>query len=52
HTFTHFHLHLQVMVAHVGPDTPAHGGSFVPKSEFRPADLPTVMRKIWDATQS
>ncbi len=45
HTFTHFHLVLRLRTAQVPPDaTPARGG-FVASGAFRPADLPTVMRK-------
>lgn len=46
HTFTHFHLHLRVMVAR------ADGAGFTPRDSFVPAALPTVMRKVWDAAQS
>ncbi|MCT2540997.1 A/G-specific adenine glycosylase [Sedimentimonas flavescens] len=46
HTFTHFHLRLRVMVAR------AEGEGFTPRAAFRPADLPTLMRKVWDAAQS
>ncbi|WP_299297384.1 A/G-specific adenine glycosylase [uncultured Tateyamaria sp.] len=49
HTFTHFHLILDVMMATVGDITPPHG-AFVPKAQFRPSDLPTVMRKAFDLT--
>jgi A/G-specific adenine glycosylase len=46
HTFTHFHLILRVMVAEVsGPVT---RGEWLDRAAFRPADLPTVMRKAWD----
>jgi A/G-specific adenine glycosylase len=46
HTFTHFHLILRVMVAEVsGPIT---RGEWLARAAFRPADLPTVMRKAWD----
>jgi A/G-specific adenine glycosylase len=48
HTFTHFHLVLTVMVAEVAPDARARRGAFHPHSDFRPADLPTVMRKAYD----
>ncbi|MEO0401196.1 MAG: A/G-specific adenine glycosylase [Pseudomonadota bacterium] len=59
HTFTHFHLLLDVMVAQVdtvgaidamdGEDgsTPIRG-TFLPRAQFRPSDLPTVMRKAYD----
>jgi A/G-specific adenine glycosylase len=48
HTFTHFHLILKVMRADVGPRARPATGSFVESSGFRPADLPTVMRKAYD----
>ncbi|OOY04060.1 A/G-specific adenine glycosylase [Thioclava sp. F28-4] len=46
HTFTHFHLILQVHVTR----TEAH--AMTPRADFRPGDLPTLMRKVWDAAQS
>jgi A/G-specific adenine glycosylase len=46
HTFTHFHLILQVMVAPVAG--PLSRGEWLPRAGFRPSDLPTVMRKAWD----
>ena len=49
HTFTHFHLVLRVMVAEVGDNVPPSAGSFVARAEYRPRDLPTVMRKVHDA---
>ena len=45
HTFTHFHLRLRVMVASVEPERSNH--QFTEKPDFRPLDLPTVMRKVW-----
>ena len=45
HTFTHFHLMLAVQVAEVPLSTTPHVGKFVPLPNFRPADLPTLMRK-------
>lgn len=52
HTFTHFHLYLNLSIA----DLPAHAkidrGFLTPRAEFRPADLPTVMRKAWDLASS
>jgi A/G-specific adenine glycosylase len=46
HTFTHFHLILSVQISHlVNPPT---RGDLIPRQAFRPADLPTVMRKAWD----
>jgi A/G-specific adenine glycosylase len=52
HTFTHFHLRLKVMVAETGMHAMPDRGSFVPASQFRPADLPTVMRKAFDCAAS
>lgn len=46
HTFTHFHLILRVHVARADTD------GLTPRDTFRPADLPTLMRKVWDAAQS
>lgn len=48
HTFTHFHLELTVMLAHVPEDCLVSRGSFYPKVEFKPSALPTVMRKAFD----
>jgi A/G-specific adenine glycosylase len=48
HTFTHFHLCLTLMVADVGHDATPLRGSFLPRADFRPADLPTLMRKAHD----
>lgn len=48
HTFTHFHLQLSVKTAYVPLDRPAQRGSFVASEDFRPSDLPTVMRKVFD----
>lgn len=47
HTFTHFHLVLSLRVARVAEGTP-RVGAFLPRSAFRPSDLPTVMRKAYD----
>lgn len=49
HTFTHFHLILTVKHARVPQDT---AGDFVTPDQFRPSDLPTVMRKAFDLSQS
>ena len=46
HTFTHFHLRLRVVVATDAPDR--SNCHFIEKSDFRPMDLPTVMRKVWN----
>lgn len=48
HTFTHFHLRLSVMTARLALDATPDRGHFRLRSEFRPADLPTVMRKVHD----
>jgi len=48
HTFTHFHLRLSVFTAQVPLSAVEGSGSFVPVNEFRPSDLPTVMRKAYD----
>lgn len=45
--FTHFHLILRVHAGHV--DGPPTRGDLIPRAAFRPADLPTVMRKARDA---
>lgn len=49
HTFTHFHLYLAVRVADVLQGAVPSRGRFVPRAGFRPADLPTLMRKAHDA---
>ncbi|MFN3845250.1 MAG: A/G-specific adenine glycosylase [Paracoccaceae bacterium] len=48
HTFTHFHLVLKLQVAELPLGTMVSRGQFVPRADFRPADLPTVMRKAYD----
>ncbi len=48
HTFTHFHLRLAVHVAEVDMGTMADCGFFLSGQDFRPGDLPTVMRKAHD----
>jgi len=52
HTFTHFHLILSVRTARVGPKVQPERGDFVARQDFRPSDLPTVMRKAFDLSQS
>ena len=42
HTFTHFHLILNIMVARVQAEQ-----GFTAASDFDPTALPTVMRKVW-----
>ena len=52
HTFTHFHLCLAIQSAHVHRNTQCNVGSFVPKSEFVPDNLPTLMRKVFNLASS
>ncbi|WP_372837515.1 A/G-specific adenine glycosylase [Phaeovulum sp.] len=47
HTFTHFHLHLRVLVTEVPQGANPERGDFTPPAEFQPAALPTLMRKVW-----
>jgi len=48
HTFTHFHLMLTVMHAPLPAEADPERGHFVAPDDFRPSDLPTVMRKAYD----
>lgn len=48
HTFTHFHLRLALRLADLPMDVVPDRGHFMPRHDFRPADLPTVMRKAFD----
>ena len=48
HTFTHFHLLLEIRIATVGTDIDPETGEFLDPAAFRPSDLPTVMRKVFD----
>ncbi|ABG30022.1 A/G-specific adenine glycosylase [Roseobacter denitrificans] len=48
HTFTHFHLILHVFRAQVAIGTEPETGGFRDAAEFKPTDLPTVMRKAFD----
>lgn len=52
HTFTHFHLRLRIFVADVPRDAVPRTGLFHPEHSFRPAHLPTVMRKVFDLARS
>ncbi|MFM2389827.1 MAG: hypothetical protein RLZZ437_1382 [Pseudomonadota bacterium] len=45
HTFTHFHLHVDVQVATLATNLNPQRGEFMP---MRPADLPTLMQKVYD----
>ncbi|GLQ35648.1 A/G-specific adenine glycosylase [Amylibacter marinus] len=47
HTFTHFHLHLKVMLANA-ETAPSDLGQFVTLREFNPDALPSVMQKVWN----
>jgi A/G-specific adenine glycosylase len=48
HTFTHFHLRLRIYVAQVPLDAEPDTGHFIDATVFKPSDLPTVMRKVFD----
>lgn len=48
HTFTHFHLMLTVLHATVPSGAAPERGQFIQPENFRPSDLPTVMRKAFD----
>ena len=48
HTFTHFHLILHVHITQVSDAALPEQGDFLPHNQFRPSDLPTVMRKAYD----
>jgi A/G-specific adenine glycosylase len=52
HTFTHFHLRLAIRVADVAMDATPQVGEFIERAAFRPSDLPTVMRKVWDLART
>jgi A/G-specific adenine glycosylase len=51
HTFTHFHLILTVRTAILPLDSRSETGFFIARQDFRPSDLPTVMRKAFDLWQ-
>ena len=48
HTFTHFHLILDILLTEASGDAVPLRGRFHLRDEFRPADLPTLMRKAHD----
>jgi len=52
HTFTHFHLRLAVRIALLPLDCTPVRGRFLTQDAFRPSDLPTVMRKVYDLASS
>jgi A/G-specific adenine glycosylase len=49
HVFTHFELLLTVETARVPLSAEPRRGQFLPRAQYRPADLPTLMRKVHDA---
>ncbi|MEP3344934.1 MAG: A/G-specific adenine glycosylase [Litoreibacter sp.] len=49
HTFTHFHLILEVMTTTI--DSEPNTGNYIPHHAFKPSALPTVMRKVFDAAK-
>lgn len=52
HTFTHFHLKLDVHYAWA-PDIPLAPNQFwMPSNELRPSDLPSLMRKVFKVISS
>lgn len=52
HTFTHFHLFLTVKTAYVPMDRAPQRGTFMELDTFDPSDLPTLMRKVFDAVSA
>ncbi len=48
HTFTHFHLRLGLRIADLPENSAPERGFFLAAGDFRPTDLPTVMRKAHD----
>lgn len=48
HTFTHFHLVLELRRADLPEDCTTMRGQFLAPGGFRPSDLPTAMRKAFD----
>ena len=51
HTFTHFHLILQVHAADVPQGAVAKSGAFLSAEDFSADALPTVMKKAWAQAQ-
>ena len=52
HTFTHFHLILRIMRLDVKNGAIILRGKFKTPNEFRPSDLPTLMRKAFDLVRN
>jgi len=48
HTFTHFHLRLNIMTVRVGMEITPLRGEFRSANAFSPTALPTAMRKVFD----
>jgi len=48
HTFTHFHLHLEVRTAVVPVGATPGQGEFIKSNGFDANELPTVMRKVYE----
>lgn len=48
HTFTHFHLRLRIAVTRVNGAIDPSCGDFLPAARFKPSELPTVMRKVFN----
>jgi A/G-specific adenine glycosylase len=48
HTFTHFHLRLQILTATLPNEAQPDRGHFIAPPDFSPAALPTAMRKVFD----
>ncbi len=48
HTFTHFHLRLAVLTAHLPQNSVPERGEFRAYDQFDAAALPTLMRKVYD----
>ncbi len=49
HAFTHFELQLRVVTGKMPENSIPQQGAFVPAGDFNPADLPSVMRKVYEA---
>ncbi|MBI1220203.1 MAG: A/G-specific adenine glycosylase [Rhodobacteraceae bacterium] len=52
HTFTHFDLRLTLHMAIVPQGAMPDRGDFIAPKDFRPAELPTVMRKAFDLARA
>ena len=52
HTFTHFHLELTVLAGAASAGANPERGFFLSVTDFRPENLPTVMRKAFDVASA